>query len=209
MESWVARVLEVYRMMPEEVEELERRETAEYRVWGFNRENGEWSDREKRAPYALGCWEIQRVFHKPSLKDYYNLQGKGLTADEQTRDRLMQISEVVKGVMIRDSGVRVMMIRCRKCEWNQTLADNEYFGGDDIAHEDTRCVGETFVIHVREVEKAFDSVLNRLNIPGHHLLHRMVKKHQDQLSMKLHLFLSARNAPKNRYEKVLAEKETP
>lgn len=209
MENWVARVLEVFRMMPEEIEELEKRETAEYRVWGYNRDNGEWTDREKRPPYALGSWEIQRLFHKPTLKAYYNLQGKGLTAEEQTRDRMTQISEVVKGAILRDSNIHVVIMRCRKCDWNQTQVDGQCFAGEDKPHEETRCMGEPFPIQVREVEKAFDSVLNRLNIQGYHLLHKMVKNQQDNLSAKLHLFLSSKNVPKNRYEKVLAEKESP
>jgi len=209
MENWVARVLEVYRMMPEEVEELERRETAEYIVWGYDRKTGNWSNREKRAPYALAPWEIQHIFRKPTLKEYYNLQGKGLTADEQTRDRLAAISNVVKDVIVRESGIHVVMNRCHKCEWNQTQVDGQYLAGDMEPHAETMCQGETYPIQIREVDKAFDSVLNRLNVHGYHLLHKIVLAQQANLSKKLHIFLSARNAPKNRYEKVMEEKENP
>lgn len=79
MNDWIIRVLNIYRMLPDEVDRLEYLELNRGR--------------------CLTSFEIQTVLRKPTLTSYYNLQVSGMNGDEKTANRIKAIENSVKSIL--------------------------------------------------------------------------------------------------------------
>lgn len=204
MDAYVGRILEINRLLPDEVERLHNEEKRETIPVDFDPETGTCAGVIHRIQRCWMSWEIQQNFHRPPIKDYYHLSGKGVFADQQTFELMEKLNRAVKQVLFENA--KVIFSKCGKCGWTETTWDGLWVNGEWGPHEE-ECQGTVRANVVREVESLARLTFNSVNVYGMHGLDAIIEKRKERLNAVLSEFRDVKNKPKTRLEKIKEERE--
>lgn len=202
MDDCVVRVLEVLRLMPDEMDRLHNEEVRETVPVDYDPETGTCSQVIARTPRCWMPWEIQEVFHKPPLKEYYHLSGRGVFAEQETAERFTKIQRAVKAALFE--GAQVMFSKCNVCGWAETTWDSLWVSGEIGPHEE-ECKGVVRVSGVRELETPARISFTLMNLHGIHSLDSIIEKKRERLTLAVAEFTDPKNKPKSRLERIKEE----
>lgn len=202
MDDYIVRVLEIMRLLPKEIQILHGEESRTELPIDYDPTTGTCAGFVPRTPR---CWfpsEIQRSFHQPPLKDYYNLAGSGMFADQQMADRVDKISRVVRNTLF--NGSSIVFATCSVCHWTETLWDGIWITGEVGGHP-VECLGTPRPNVVRDMAGAAQIAFSMTNVEGMHALDEIIDRKRDALFNALNEFRDAKNKPKSRVERIKEE----
>lgn len=132
MEYYTVRAMEIWRSLPDEIEQLHRHEVTDRKGVGYDPSTQTVSGFERRSPRCLMPFEIQSVFNRPPLKAYFEWPHN----NEDMAGFASRCEAHV--VQVVGDALDMMHEQCVNCRYFRTFFNGLWVDGEEDDHGD-RC----------------------------------------------------------------------